>query len=461
MGITIGGLSSGLPPNLVEQILDAERMPIKNLEKKKEKIDIKLKLVDELQTKLRAIEGTLGTLASVKGFNDIKLESGDGNIIAGTADLSAPVGSWNVEVVQLAQKASAITNGFPDKDKTEIGVGYFKFDTPEGTKEVYISGENSTLQGAANAINQAGIGIKATVINDKKDADEPYKLMISGESVGGDNTIKYPTLYFLDGDQDIYFDQDTEARNGIIKVDGFEFEISSNTVNDIIPGVVLDIRQAAPGRSVNLTIKENREAVSGKVNEFVKAVNEVLSFIQQQNAMTEKTDTSKTLGGDALIRGVENRMRKLIQDPQFGIQGEIKRLSQLGVEFTRSGTVKLNEEKFNSVLSSKPDDVRKFFAGDGFNVGFIPSIKREIAILTNSAFGSLGQKKKGLEDNLTRIDQSIANKERLMQRREDNLRRKFAKLEETMAGLKTQGAALGGIATQSSFAGAILQQGQS
>jgi hypothetical protein len=37
--------------------------------------------------------------------------------------------------------------------------------------------------------------------------------MISGDDVGGDNMIEYPTLYFLDGDQDLYFD--SESADGL------------------------------------------------------------------------------------------------------------------------------------------------------------------------------------------------------------------------------------------------------
>jgi flagellar hook-associated protein 2 len=443
--ITFGGINSGLPPNLVEQIIEAERMPIKNLEGKKDKTQTKLNLVTELETKLRAIETSLGTLASVKGFNDIKLESGDMNIVTGSADLSAPKGSWNVEVVQLAQKASAITNGFPDRDKSQIGTGYFQFETPDGEKEVYINSSNNTLEGAASAINSAGIGVKASVINDRKDPDNPFKLMISGDNVGGDNKIEYPTLYFLDGDEDLYFDAETEAQNGIIKLDGFEFEIASNTVSDVIPGVTLDIRQASPGRQVNVTIKENREAVSGKVEEFVKSMNEVLGFIQAQNRMNENTDTSKTLGGDQLIRMVHNRLIGLIQNSQVGTGSEITRLNQIGIEIGREGLLKLSDEKFNQMLAKKPDQIQKFFAGDGFNVGFIPAIRRELSNLTNAAFGSIANRKKALEDNIKRTDQSIVNKERQLGRREEQLRRQFGNLEETMGRLKQQGAAVGQI----------------
>jgi flagellar hook-associated protein 2 len=460
-GVTIGGLSSGLPPNLVDQLIEAERAPIKNLEVKKEKQDTKLKLVSDLETKLRAIEGTIGNLASQKGFNDIKLETGDANVVQGAVDPSlAPKGNWNVEVIELAQKAAAVTNGFPDKDKSEMGVGYFQFDTAEGRKEVYISGANSTLEGAATAINNANVGMKASVINDRRDPENPFRLMISGVNVGGDNQINYPTLYFLDGDQDIYFDQENPAKNGRVKIDGFEFEISENSVKDIIPGVTLDLKQASPGRTVNVTVKENREAVNTKVNDFVKTMNDVLGFLQQQSAINESTDTSKTLGGDSLVRGIENRLRRMVQSPQLGVGGDIARLSQLGIEFTRNGTLKLTEDKFNATMASNPDGVRKFFAGDGFATGFVPTLKREISTLTNSAFGQVAMRKKSLQDNIRRIDDNIANKEKNLGKREEALRNKFAKLEETMSKLKQQGAAVQGMASSyqgPSFGGAQVK----
>ena len=207
MPISFGGMGSGLPPNIVEQLMEVEKIPVKTIEKDKGKQENRLKLVTELETKLNAITGTIGALASAKGFTDLKINSGDPNVVQGTVDPTAATnGNWNVEVSELAQKAAAITNGFPDKDKTQVGVGYFRFETPEGSKEVYINGTNNTLEGVANAITRSGLGVKASVLNDRSNPEAPYKLMISGNDVGGEHQISYPTLYFLDGDQDLYFD---------------------------------------------------------------------------------------------------------------------------------------------------------------------------------------------------------------------------------------------------------------
>lgn len=453
MAISFGGLGSGLPPNIVEQLMEAEKMPIKTIEKNKGKQESRLKLVSDLETKLNAITGTIGALASTKGFSDMKLNSGDANVVQGTVDPNAAVtGNWNIEVMELAQKAAAITNGFPDKDKTQVGVGYFRFKTPEGNKDIYINGSNNTLDGVMQAINRSGYGVKASILNDRSNPDNPYKLIVTGDSVGGDHQISYPTLYFLDGDQDLYFDEEREAKNGKVKVDGFEFEIGDNKVSDVIPGVTLELKQASPGHTVNVSVKEDKEVVSGKVKSFVDAVNGVLSFVQQQNALSKDTDTSSTLGGDSLLRSVENRMRSLIQNPQMGVGSDINRMSQVGIVFTRNGTLEFDEKKFNEALARNPGGVQRFLAGDGFSTGFISSLKREVGTMLNSAFGPVAVRKRALQDKISQMNTQIENKERQLAKKEESLRNKFARLEETISKLKGQGGAVGAI-------GAAMPQG--
>jgi flagellar hook-associated protein 2 len=446
MGINLGGMGSGLPPNIVDQLMDVERIPLKTIQGHKAKEENRLKLVTELETKLNAITGSIGGLASTKGFTDMKLNSGDANVVQGTVDpANAQSGSWNIEVEDLAQKAAAITNGFPDKDKSQVGVGYFRFSTQDGDKEIYINGSNNTLQGVANAINSSGQGVKASILNDRSNPDAPYKLMVSGDSVGGDHQIQYPTLYFLDGDQDLYFDEKREAKNGKIKVDGFEFEIGENKVSDVIPGVTLELKQANPGRTVNLSVKEDKEVVTGKVKTFVDAVNGVFSFVQAQNTLSKTTDTSQTLGGDSLLRSVESRMRALVQNPQFGVKSEINRLNQLGIVFNRSGVLEYDEKRFNETLARNPADVQRFLAGDGFSVGFIPSLKREVGTMLDMAFGPVAMRKRGLQEKIGQMDKQIEDKERQLTKKEELLRNKFAKLDETMSRLRGQGAAVGAL----------------
>ncbi len=457
--ITFGGINTGLPPNLVEQLIEAEKIPIKNMQTQKGKSENRMKLVTDIETKIGDIQSKIGELTNSRGFTDIKLNSSDPNVINGTVDPSlASSGNWTVEVVKLAEKAAAITNGFPDKDNTQLGVGYFRFQTAEGEKSVYIKGDNNTLEGAAKSINAAHVGVRASIINDRKDTDNPFKLVLSAEGVGAEKGIEYPTLYFLDGDQDLYFDSKKEATNGTVKVDGFEFDISDNNLKDLIPGINLELKKASPGNPVTLSVKEDHEVIVGKVKGFVDSMNAVLSFIQAQNKLEKNTDTSQTLGGDSLLRTVESRLRQLIQSPQYGLKGSIKTMTDVGIRFTRAGILELDQKKFETVLGGNPDDVHSFLVGDGYTSGFVPSLKREIGNLLNTAFGPIANRKRGLQDKINDYDRRIETKEKQLSKKEEQLREKFSRLEETMSRLKSQGnqvAAMGG----GGFGGQQLSQG--
>lgn len=443
-------MASGLPPNIVEQIMDAERIPVKQMNEKKTKEDDKLKLVSDLESKVNDITKNLTELVGTRGFMNNKLVSGDPSIIDGAVDPNTAVtGEWQVEVQQLAQKPGAMSNGFPDKDRTELGIGYLRFDTPNGRKDVYINGNNGTLEGVAKSINASGLGLRATVVNDRRDKENPFKLLVTGLATGDDKTIKFPTVYMLDGDQDMYFESSREAQNAKVKVDGFEFEVPENKIADIIPGVTLDLKQAAPGREVRVTVKEDLDVISGKVKNFVDAYNGALSFIQNQHKLQKGPDGKERLGplgGDGMVRSIESALRRVINNPQYGVDSDIKRVLELGIEFNRNGTLNYNPEKFNTMLSKNPNDVAMFFRGDGFNYGFVPTVKREVTNIVNSSFGPLSIRKKGIQTKIDDINKRIDRKEQQLVKREDSLRKKFADLETKMSQIQSQGASLGGIA---------------
>ena len=134
-------------------------------------------------------------------------------------------------------------------DRTQVGTGYIKFETLNGTKEVYVNNSNNTLKGLARAINSSGTGMRASILNDRKDKENPHRLLITGMVNGDDNQVAFPTVYMLDGDQDLYFDEKREAQNAKVKIDGFEVNVSDNVIKDVIPGVTLDCAFRCDGSS--------------------------------------------------------------------------------------------------------------------------------------------------------------------------------------------------------------------
>lgn len=449
-GIRVNGLASGLPPNLVDQVIEAERMPVKQMQEKKTKIEDKVKLVGDLETKINDIGKNLSSIMGRKGFVDKKFNSGFPDIISGTLDPEvADPGEWSLEVIQLATKPSVSSNGFPDKNETTMGAGYIRFIDTEGEqREVYIDEDSSTLEKVAEKINNSSSGVRATVVNDRSDKVDSFKLELSGLKTGDDNEIEFPVVYLLDGKQDFQFVENNKAKNAIYKLDGHEYESDSNMITDLLPGVTLDLKQAKPGQPIRLNVSENYDMISDKMKVFVDSYNAALGFIQGQSKLTDTKDGKPRLGplgGDGMLRTTESRLRSIIQTPQY-TDSDIQRVIELGIEFNKNGSLEFNQDKFKKILTSDPMRVVKFLRGNLVDVGFIPQMNRNLKMLTDPGAGIVGSRKKNFQDRANQIDKSIERKEKHLEKREDQLRKQFSDMETAMSKIQGQGAALGGFA---------------
>ena len=148
------------------------------------------------------------------------------------------------------------------------------------------------------------------------------------------------------------------------------------------------------------------------------------------------------LGGDSMLRTIESSLRRIIIDPEYAEGTPVKRLTEIGIEFNRNGTLDYSADKFNKALSANPQGVAKFLRGDGFSTGFVSKVKREINALLDSQSGSIANRKRGQDTKIKQINDRIDNKERQLVGKEDGLRQKFADLEQKMSALNQQGGAV-------------------
>lgn len=453
MGISFGSINSGLPKDIVQQIIEAEKIPIQQMETRKGKINDKKSLVQQLTTLVENMRGEVLKNKNARSLRELAINTGDNKNIAVTADKNiAEPGKYQLEVVQLAQKSSAISNGVEDKDKTYVGVGYIRAILPNGDeKEIYVDEQHATLSGIAKLINgDSELGMKANVVNDGKDSDEPYRLIISMNDTGDGNRVEFPYLYLVDGEVDIYFEQERPAQDAKIKLDGFEIEVPGNKATELIPGVTIDLKKAKPGEEINIEITEDIQKIGGKVNSLIDNINNVLKFIKEQNSLDEKSDTQRTLGGDSTLTTIESRIRSAVFANVMTDAGPM-RMGDLGVTFQRDGLLKFDQAKFEAALSKDYKAVSQTLTGkysleSGKSKGFIDILDETAQTMLTQPSGVLPTRKGGLQSQINQIDRQIANRQRTITQKEEILKAKFARLEETISKIKGQGAGLAGFA---------------
>lgn len=451
MGISFGSINSGLPKDIVKQLVAAEKIPLQGMNEKKDKINSKKSLLADLTGRVEKLKGNIYANKGNRSFRELAINVSGEGVSANVDKNIAEPGNYQLEVVQLAQKSSAISNGVEDKDKTYLGVGYIQYELPNGeSKEVYVDQEHSSLSGVAKLINaDAENGMRANVVNSGDGSDEPWKIIISLEETGDGNKATFPNLYMVDGEVDIWFENERAAQDAKVKLDGFEIELPSNQATDLIPGVTLDLKKAKPGEEISIEVTEDVGKIATKMQDIVQSINDVLSFIKEQNALDETTDTSRTLGGDITLQTIESRLRSAIFSTIKTDYGP-KRVSDLGLSFQRNGLVTLDEAKFKTALESNYKEVSQIVAGkytqeNGKVDGFIDHLENVVEGALKRPAGTLTSRKEGLNSQIKQIDRRIEQKERQIEQKERVLKAKFARLEETISKIQSQGSGLAGL----------------
>jgi flagellar hook-associated protein 2 len=436
----------------LNKIAKVEQKGLDKYEEKISKVDNKLKLVRDLKTKFNDIKDATKPFSSVQEFRDLVGVSSNPEVAApGAIDKNvAKPGSYEFEVLELAQSNSLITKGFPDRDRAEVGVGYITFKTPDGEdKDIYINSENNTLDGVAHTINEAGLGVHAEVVNDGTDSEEPYRLIITGDKSGWKNNMQWPEFNFLDGDFDLDQDAIREAKSAKIRFEGHEILVDENTVKNLIPGVNIDLKKAKPGETVKIQIKPDFEKIEGKAKNFVDKINAVLTFIQGQNPTGPDSwkDPKKALSGDVSLQLVEMRLRNLIQKSEAALDtGNVQRLRDMGIVFNRNGTLDYDGKKFQSVLENNFDQVARFFSGNGPLAGFSTELNQLVDSITRSGDGSVTIREKNLQDEISRTQKQRDDATDKAQKRLDKAQAQFARAEQAISQLQSvQGSIAQGI----------------
>jgi flagellar hook-associated protein 2 len=444
MGLKFDPMGGGQFKQLVAQIIEAEKQPLKQLEARKKVEDAKMKLFQEFKGKFTGFEKTLNEFSNFRKFRELKVDLGDGeNVISVTVDKErAEPGSYSLTVESLATRTSAISNGFENPDSADLGNGFIVVDGPEGAMEIYVDAKNSSLRGIANAINRTkNSPVQASVVQDETDPDAPWRLILTAKADGAKNQLTIPEFYFLDGNGEFYFDDSRDAENALIVLDGFEIESPSNDIKDFLTGVNLHLKGARPDRPVTFTISEDYKKVAGKVKGLVDQLNGILEFINKQNQVDERSDTKTMFTGDSSLNSIEYRLRNIIhegfpvEDANADDGVRYKFLNQIGITFTKAGNLEFSEEKFQKALEDDFNGVSEMITGE---FGLANQMKVVVENFTRTGTGLLVNRENAIKSRIRKIDDDITRKERRIEQKTQAVTDQFARLQGTLANMQRQ-----------------------
>jgi flagellar hook-associated protein 2 len=124
---------------------------------------------------------------------------------------------------------------------------------------------------------------------------------------------------------------------------------------DIIPLTAT----ATTATAFQVTVENNQTTAKENVDAFVAAFNKISASLTELTKYDAASSKSSTLQGDSAARGLQNTLKRLVTGAGTGSTA-FARLSDIGVELQRDGTLKVNSTKLTTALE-QPDQVSAFF----------------------------------------------------------------------------------------------------
>lgn len=360
------GIGSGLDiKSLVDDLAAAAKAPKEALIAKREEANAtKISTLAQVSGAIDSFASALSSLISGGTlFSQPSVSNPD--IFTASALPGARLGglSASIEVEQLAQ-AQTLASATLAARTDPVGQGTLTLTVGANSFDVAVTAANDNLDGLAKAINDAKSGVTASVVTDANGA----RLVLKG-ATGEANafTLSVPNGTATGLERFAFgpgvtggMTQAQAAQDAIVHVDGVEVKRPVNSFNDLIEGVQIDLKQAAPGTLVSVGVTRPTAAIGQAVQDFVAAYNELMGMI------AEATKAGIAGEGGALRGdlGVREMQRQLAQIPTMVLasQGDGPHtLAEIGVRTNRDGTLGVDAIRLQTVLADDPDGVEALF----------------------------------------------------------------------------------------------------
>jgi flagellar hook-associated protein 2 len=451
--VTFGGFNQIDFSMILSAIMEQERAPVRALEAQRQSLQSQQTAFATLAGRLSAVESAAAKLASASSLTSHTATTSDAAALAASAGTRAVPGSYDVVVHDLARsQTTASTSTHADRTTTIVA----------NAGSLVINGKAvtimvpATLEKLAEAINAtADIGVSATVVSP---APGQHQLVLVGRATGsaGGFTIQNQLtggdapVTFGDADGngisgDSPADNAQQASDARATVNNVMVTSARNTLDDVIPGVTLTLLKKDPAASVTVTVSEDQAAGKALVKQFVTAFNDLMKFASDQGAAAARGDRNN-IGRDALLRALRHELRS---DLSAAVQagGAYGYLSQVGLGFSRTGVLELNERVFDEAMRNGVDGVARLFAGGADGTGAFKALQSRIVRYTEAG-GLVPDARDRIGEQLRTLARRIDTMEARLAIRRDALNKEFIATDTAMSALNNSLGSLASLAGQ-------------
>lgn len=451
-GISFSGVGSGIDFNAVrDAIINQRSIPIQQLQSRVNKYNRRTESLKDLNLLLATLTNSAKDLTNVEVGTGRAASSADASIAAVTASSAAGLGSLNLNVTRIASSLTQASRSYDSVDEPVLAGGATSatFElraggAAEGT-EITINSSNNSLAGLRDAINAAGVGVKATIIDLTGDGTQ-NQLVLNSVETGASGRVELVETSTTGSATDLALrslnpiDGDFSKLNAAFSLNGLEVVRATNTISDAITGLTLTLKQ--PG-TTSIDVSQSND-IEEKLEAFVSAYNAVQDFIAEQNKKDTNNRSTGVLAGEAILRNIQKQVGGIVGSASSENGGPLTSLSQIGLTVDRNGRMQLDKDTLSERIEENVDDVRALFYGadPASQTGIFDSSYEVLNDLSDTITGAVQTAINGYESSARNLNETIAKRTAMLENMRDVLTRRFAAADAAIGQLNNQGSAI-------------------
>jgi len=356
----IFGINSNLDTGgIIDNLVALQRSPIDIVEAKRTLEDAKLLSFQDLRGRLQTFKSVVTTLNTESKFLSTESSFSNNNAIDTNSVVSlstssqATSGTFSLTVNNLARETKLVSDGFSSTSGA-VTQGTIVIVAGGTSATITIDSSNDTVAGLRLAINNSGLNVKATFLNDGSSTN-PLRLVLSGTQTGSDSSVSVTGSI-------VSFSETQSAQNANFILDGVSITKSNNTVTDVITGTIITLESAGSG---TITLSSDTDTIKEKVQAYVDSFNELMLHLNDVLALDPTTGETSVLFANFTVQNLQHTLRSTASQQILGVSGSFEYLSQIGIRTLSDGTLSIDDGDLSDALAADVGNVSQLFSSKG------------------------------------------------------------------------------------------------
>ncbi|MCL6270088.1 flagellar filament capping protein FliD [Sansalvadorimonas sp. 2012CJ34-2] len=375
MSISMPGTGTGLDiQGMAKQMAKANLAGKSDqLTKQENKVNAEVAALNQLDSALDKFYSSLKTLSDPESFGTLKhnMSDDDQKFFTIKYDETAVANSYQIAVQQLAEKdkwnimqttssKTPVLEGTGDTSR-EVEIKTAGMDS--GTSFKITIDADDTLTDVMNKINDASDnpGIDASIVTGSNGA----QLTLTSRETGTEKAITSIKI----GSQalaDNATNHINPAKDAQFTIDGIAVESQSNTVENAITGVTLNLlKKTDAANPIDVNLSTDTDQMKKSIKSLVDSYNTLRKVIdsvsKSEPAEPGETASRPPLASDTLVNSLNSQLRAALTSEVPG--SSFKTLASVGIITKQNGDLEVDDKILDKALKDNPSEVVDLFVG--------------------------------------------------------------------------------------------------